>query len=147
MIIAVDFDGTCVTHEFPKVGKDIGAVPVLRRLVKEGHQLILWTMRSDIEKVISDDPEIHKEAGNYLTQARNWFIENNIPLWSVNANPEQWKWTVSPKVYAHKYIDDAGHGCPLVMDEEISKRPFVNWNKLEKDLEKEGVLFKIEDDV
>jgi hypothetical protein len=22
MIIAVDFDGTCVTHEFPKVGKD-----------------------------------------------------------------------------------------------------------------------------
>lgn len=25
MIIAVDFDGTCVTHEFPRVGKEIGA--------------------------------------------------------------------------------------------------------------------------
>lgn len=23
MIIAVDFDGTCVTHEFPRVGKEI----------------------------------------------------------------------------------------------------------------------------
>lgn len=33
MIIAVDFDGTCVTHEFPRVGKDIGAVPVLKELV------------------------------------------------------------------------------------------------------------------
>jgi hypothetical protein len=25
-IIAVDFDGTCVTHEYPSIGKDIGAV-------------------------------------------------------------------------------------------------------------------------
>ena len=26
MIIAVDFDGTCVTHDFPRIGKDIGAI-------------------------------------------------------------------------------------------------------------------------
>ena len=45
MYIAVDFDGTCVTHEYPKVGKDIGAAPVLKKLIKEGHQLILHTMR------------------------------------------------------------------------------------------------------
>ena len=25
MDILIDFDGTCVTHEFPKVGKNIGA--------------------------------------------------------------------------------------------------------------------------
>lgn len=30
MIIAVDFDGTCVTHEFPYVGKEIGAAEVLK---------------------------------------------------------------------------------------------------------------------
>jgi hydroxymethylpyrimidine pyrophosphatase-like HAD family hydrolase len=48
MIIAIDFDGTCVTHEFPKVGKDINAVPVLKALVENGHQLVLFTMRSDI---------------------------------------------------------------------------------------------------
>ena len=28
--IAIDFDGTVVTHEYPKVGRDIGAVPVLK---------------------------------------------------------------------------------------------------------------------
>lgn len=41
MVIAVDFDGTCVTHEFPKIGKDIGAIPVLRKLVEKEHQIIL----------------------------------------------------------------------------------------------------------
>ncbi len=25
MIIAIDFDGTCVTHMYPKIGRDIGA--------------------------------------------------------------------------------------------------------------------------
>jgi hypothetical protein len=49
MIIAIDFDGTCVTHEYPYIGKDIGAVPVLKELVSSGHQLILFTMRSGKE--------------------------------------------------------------------------------------------------
>ena len=51
MIISIDFDGTCVTHEFPLIGKDIGAVPILKKLVQRGHQLILFTMRSDKEAV------------------------------------------------------------------------------------------------
>jgi len=29
MIIAIDFDGTCVTHDYPAIGKDIGAIRVL----------------------------------------------------------------------------------------------------------------------
>ena len=47
MTINIDFDGTCVTHDFPKVGKSIGAEKVLKRLTDNGHQLILFTMRSD----------------------------------------------------------------------------------------------------
>jgi hypothetical protein len=31
-VVGVDFDGTCVTHEYPKIGRDIGAVPVLKEL-------------------------------------------------------------------------------------------------------------------
>ena len=30
MDIIIDFDGTCVTHEFPNIGKDIGAEKVLK---------------------------------------------------------------------------------------------------------------------
>ena len=41
MNIAIDFDGTCVSHEFPEIGKDIDAIPVLKELIKSGHNLIL----------------------------------------------------------------------------------------------------------
>jgi hypothetical protein len=53
--ICIDFDGTCVTHEFPKVGKDIGAAPVLKELTEKGHRLILFTMRSDKSDVTVHD--------------------------------------------------------------------------------------------
>ena len=120
MYIAVDFDGTCVTHEYPKVGKDIGAVPVLKKLTDNGHKLILNTMRS----------------GKELAAAIKWFIDNDIPLYGANENPTQKSWTDSPKVYAHLYIDDAGIGCPLIFDHAVSSRPFVNWNAVEEYLEK-----------
>ncbi|HQA87122.1 MAG TPA: DEAD/DEAH box helicase family protein, partial [Bacteroidales bacterium] len=43
MIIAVDFDGTIVTHEYPKIGKEIPfAIETLKRLQDEfQHQIIL----------------------------------------------------------------------------------------------------------
>ena len=116
MIIAVDFDGTCVTHDYPSVGKDIGSVPVLKRLVEEGHQLILWTMRS----------------GKELMDAVKWFEKNEIPLYGIQENPTQKSWTSSPKAYAQLYIDDASLGCPLLTDNKTSNRPFVDWDRVEK---------------
>ena len=120
MYIAVDFDGTCVTHEYPNIGKDIGAVPVLKKLIANGHKLILNTMRS----------------GDELSDAVKWFEENEISLYGINNNPSQKFWTDSPKVYAHLYIDDAALGCPLIFDHAISSRPFVNWVMVEEILDK-----------
>lgn len=120
MYIAVDFDGTCVSHEYPSVGKDIGAVPVLKKLTENGHKLILNTMRS----------------GDELSDAVKWFEENEISLYGINNNPSQKFWTDSPKVYAHLYIDDAALGCPLIFDHAISGRPFVNWVMVDEILEK-----------
>ena len=124
MIIAIDFDGTCVTHAFPKVGKDIGAARILRALTEKKHQLILYTMRDR----------------DTLKDAINWFAENNIPLYAVNNNPSQHKWTKSPKVFAHLYIDDAALGTPLKFDENISDRPFVNWEKVEQLLKEKEII-------
>ncbi len=142
MIIAIDFDGTCVTHEFPAVGKDIGAAPVLKRLIEHGHQLILFTMRSDVASPSSDDPEILNIPGNYLSAAVDWFVKNDIPLYGIQRNPTQDRWTSSPKAYAQLYIDDAALGCPLTLDETISDRPFVRWDMVEVMLELNGVLHK-----
>lgn len=117
MIISIDFDGTCVTHEFPFVDKDIGAVPVLKELVENGNQLILFTIRSDNNK------------GNLLRDSVYWFKENEIPLYGIQTNPSQSTWTSSPKAYAEIYIHDAALGCPLIYSENV-ERPYVNWIKV-----------------
>jgi hypothetical protein len=112
LTIALDFDGTCVTHDYPNIGKEIGAVPVLKQLVEDGHKLILWTMRS----------------GKELKDAVMWFRINDIPLYGIQTNPTQNSWTDSPKAYANLYIDDAALGAPLIYDENISPREFIDWS-------------------
>ena len=118
MIIGVDFDGTCVTHEYPNVGKDIGAETVLLKLTERGCKLILNTMRGNIDGDLGD--------------AVQWFASKNIPLYGINTNPTQANWTKSPKVYCNIYIDDAALGCPLKFIPEISDRPFVDWLRCER---------------
>ena len=40
--IAVDFDGTIVTHEYPKIGTELPfATETLKMLIKDHHKLIL----------------------------------------------------------------------------------------------------------
>ena len=124
MYIAIDFDGTCVTYDYPKIGKEIGATKVLKRLVEAGHKLILNTMRSDKE----------------LQDAVNWFKKNGIELYGVNENPTQKRWTNSPKVYAHMYIDDAAFGCPLINAPELSDRQFVDWDSVGRKLIQMGII-------
>ena len=129
MVICVDFDGTCVTHAYPIVGNDIGAVPVLKRLVEAGHQLILFTMRSYMEGI---SPVTNKLQDGGMNDALEWFKQNEIPLYAINENPTQAVWTSSPKPFAQLIIDDSALGCPIIYDENISPRPFVNWNIIEQ---------------
>ena len=112
MKIAVDFDGTCVEHMFPEVGQSCpGATKVLSWLAEQGHELILYTMRS----------------GKYLEDAIDWFAYNDIPLSGVQYAKGQSDWTCSNKCYAHIYIDDAALGAPLVHG--YSERPYYDWDK------------------
>jgi hypothetical protein len=123
-VIAVDFDGTVVTHEYPEVGVNVPfAYAVLKRLVDQDVKIILWTMRS----------------GEHLDAAVEWFKSAGIPLWGVNQNPEQSTWTNSPKAYAQAYIDDAAIGCPL-RHRLDGKRPMVDWKLVEEQLEESGWL-------
>jgi hypothetical protein len=123
-IVCVDFDGTCVMHEYPRIGKEIpSAVDVLKRLNENRVKLILWTIRS----------------GEYLEEAVNWFKEREIELWAVNENPQQKFWSQSPKAYAPVYIDDAALGCPLKFSSG-ENRPFADWVEIERLLKEIGFL-------
>lgn len=121
--IAIDFDGTVVTHAYPEIGEDAGAVPVLKELTDNGCRLILYTMRS----------------GALLEKAVRWFRDRGIPLYAVNENPHQGRWTSSPKVHADLYIDDSGLGCPIRFVEGI-KRPVADWAGIREQLVREGFL-------
>ena len=124
MTIAIDFDGTCVAHNYPQIGADIGAVPVLKELVENGHGLILFTMRS----------------GRTLMEAIQWFIDHEIKLYGIQFDPNQCNWTGSNKCYAPLYIDDAAMGAYLRTDTTISHRPFLDWEKARLDLVKRGLI-------
>ena len=140
MDICIDFDGTCVTHDYPAIGKDIGSVPVLKELVEKGHKLILFTMRSDRKKKKKVDGIEIIEEENVLTEAVEWFAQNDIPLYGIQKNPRQRFWTTSPKAYGQMYIDDAALGCPLLFDEELSDRPYVDWQEVRRMLVEREIL-------
>ena len=112
LVIGIDFDGTVVVHDYPRIGQQIGAVPWIKQAQDLGAKFVLNTMRS-------------KE---HLAEAVQWFEDNGIELWGVNRNPTQRSWTTSPKVYANLYIDDAALGCPLVIPDIDGFRPFVDWD-------------------
>jgi hypothetical protein len=120
--IVVDFDGTVLTHDYPNLGEDIGAVPVLKELIDGGHDLILFTMRSKKE----------------LSDAVDWFDRNDIKLFGIQTNPTQHKWTDSPKAYGQLIIDDAAAFAPLKKNLNISNRPFIDWVRMREELIRTG---------
>ena len=122
MHIAVDFDGTMVTHEYPAIGRDIGAFPILKELVGKGHQIILFTMRS----------------GDKLDEALNYIEGKRLLLYGINHNPDQDDWNTSPKAYAHMYIDDASLGTPLIVNG--NERAYVDWKIIKEMLHDKFIL-------
>lgn len=123
MEIAIDFDGTVCLHEYPVIGAPAPyALEVIRKLQLNGHNIILWTMRS----------------GKQLDEAVEYLKSNGIKLYGVNENPTQKSWTDSNKCYCALYIDDAALGCPLI--QVIGKRPYVDWKAVDVWLRERGVI-------
>lgn len=112
MYIAVDFDGTIFKHEYPAIGEEVPmAIDMIKRLQAKGHKIILYTMRH----------------GEMLTAAIEACRARGVEFWSHNHNPEQASFSLSPKIWANIYIDDAALGCPLFYPPS-NERPWVNWS-------------------
>ena len=98
MKIAVDFDGTIVEHRYPAIGKEMPyAFDTLKRLQRDGHQLILWTARE----------------GRLLSDAVDFCRENGVVFFAINSDIPNDKWMeTSParKLRADVFIDDRNLG-------------------------------------
>lgn len=98
MIIAVDFDGTIVTHDYPRIGKPIPfAIQTLKKLQEEDHhQLILWTVRE----------------GALLDEAVEYCRSKGLEFYAVNSNYPEEDPANRPtrKLTADLFIDDRNIG-------------------------------------
>ena len=99
MTIAVDFDGTIVEHEYPKIGREIPfATDTLRMLIKDQHKLILWSCRED----------------DLLQEAIDWCRERGVEFYAVNKDyPEEkveYNNHFSRKLKVDLFIDDRNIG-------------------------------------
>lgn len=115
MKLAIDFDGTICQHRFPEIGEPVpGAVEWLLKFQEAGALLILWTMRG-----------MSHQHGDVLKPALDFCNQQGIVFAGINKGINDELWTISPKAYAHIYIDDAAFGCPLVYPS--NGRPYVDW--------------------
>lgn len=99
MTIAVDFDGTIVTHKYPNIGEEIPfAVDTLKMLRNDGHKLILWSVRE----------------GKLLDAAIEWCRDRGLEFYAVNRDyPEETTDNnphFSRKLKVDMFIDDRNLG-------------------------------------
>lgn len=98
MIIAVDFDGTIVEHRYPDIGREMPfAIDALKMLQKEGHRLILWSVRE----------------GKLLEEAVEFCRKRGLEFYAVNSNYTEEQDThesFSRKLKADIFIDDRNLG-------------------------------------
>ncbi len=99
MTIAVDFDGTIVTDEYPKIGKEQPfAIDTLKAMIRDQHRLVLWTVRE----------------GKYLAEAVEWCRERGVEFYAVNRDyPEEEAANnnhFSRKLKVDMWIDDRNIG-------------------------------------
>lgn len=98
MLIAVDFDGTIVEHRYPKIGREIPfAFDTLKMLQREGHRLILWSVRE----------------GKLLEEAVDFCREHGVEFYAVNSNYAEERnehQHFSRKLKADVFIDDRNVG-------------------------------------
>lgn len=99
MTIAVDFDGTIVEHRYPAIGPEKPfAIETLKMLIRDRHQLILWTVRE----------------GRLLDEAIAWCRERGVEFWAVNRDfPEEditRNENFSRKLRVDLFIDDRNLG-------------------------------------
>ncbi|MDR2816751.1 MAG: hypothetical protein LBB62_08655 [Proteiniphilum sp.] len=99
MIIAIDFDGTIVEHAYPKIGKPIPfAIDTLLQMQKDGHKLILWTVRH----------------GRLLQDAIDYCVQRGLYFYAENENyrgeNKELREEVSRKLGVDLFIDDRNLG-------------------------------------
>jgi hypothetical protein len=128
--IYLDFDGTVVEHQHPRIGKyNLGAFKVIAKLQKAGYEIILNTYRADLK-----DGTL-KEAIIYLNKAEKIDIITKIERKKIDPLPWNWKRQHETRTI---FIDDICKGSPL-KSSPTAPYDIVDWEKLDEEFLREGI--------
>ena len=102
--IAVDFDGTIVTNQYPEVGELMpGALATLKEWKERGKTIIVWTCRED----------------EYAEAAKAFLNKEGVPFDLFNENPPE---------LIEKYGNDCRKlGADFFIDDKATFGGSVDW--------------------
>lgn len=131
MIIYLDFDGTCVEHEFPNIGREnFGCIPVIKKLINAGHTIILNTYRIET-------------GDGHAQMAIDWLmyrLDDDYPFPAVCSKknpPPLWDWNRISENHV-MFIDDQASRMPL-KSAVMTNGKMVDWDYLDKEFEQRGI--------
>jgi len=135
-ILAIDFDGTIVRHEFPYIGAlKPNAKEVINNLYDRGFGIFIWTCRDSTfhPKLV----EKFEDAEPTVFHVHDFLEKEGIKYDGININHPELEFHPVPKIYADIYIDDKQLGgipsdwklIKALIDEHInSGNHFTNRN-------------------
>ena len=139
MKIYLDFDGTVVEHDYPRIGLiNYGCIQVISKLQKAGHDITLNTLRVEL----NDDS---------LKQALQWFKDTKRMLRYKDSpiedfghtnskfNPSSipWNWEMMKSIDC-MCIDDITPGIPLKKALRVTGN-MVDWDELDRQFKKHNI--------
>lgn len=143
MKIMLDFDGTCVEHQYPKIGRcNFGCIEVIKKLQDSGHEIVLNTMRVEFNDDSMKDALKWFENSWMCIKNRKEidnFVLAPITLHTQNKNhPNKWDLDEAIKTQT-LYIDDIATGIPLKPCCMIPG-DMVDWDVVEEQLIEKGII-------
>lgn len=135
MKIYLDFDGTVVEHTYPTIGRcNFGCFEVIKKLQDAGHEIILNTMRVELNDGTFEKSLKHLSNGWMMIKdksKRDSFEMKEITDYTKSKiHPHRWDLENSIKI-GEMYIDDIATDIPL-KDAVMTNGKMVDWDELDR---------------
>lgn len=142
MKIYLDFDGTVVEHEYPKIGRcNFGCFEVIKKLQDAGHEIVLNTYRADCaDGTLEQALKLINENHWMLIKDRMCNIGFEIkPIGATSCKIFPAIWNIDQAItYGIIFIDDMAPNMPL-KNAVMTNGKMVDWDVLDKIFEEKGI--------
>ena len=132
MQIQLDFDGTVVEHQYPKIGREnFGSMKVIKKLQEAGHEIIINTYRADLGS------EPLKKAIEFLNFHHKVELKPITKYNLLKRHPLPWDWHIM-RDNEIIWIDDIASDMP-VKDSNFGNGKMVDWRIVDLEFSANGI--------